>query len=343
MVCHNTNIQRQHICEEAYIGYSSTFREDGSSGGIFGELASFVIAKGGVVYGALFDECFNVVHGRINQRADLEALFGSKYVQSRIDSTFRTVKEDLLNDIIVLYSGTPCQIAGLRSYLKKDYKNLITIEVICHGVPSPGVWEEYVREIGCEKEIVGINFRDKRISWNKFSLTFSFSDGSYYSQIAGENQYMRLFLGDFISRNSCYRCEFRGLKRVADLTLGDTWSTHDTISEIYNYELGVSSIFVNSQKGLELLNEVKNKLHIVRIMPSKAIGYNNSYFVSPYHPIKRTDFEVSRLKNDEYSASLGYADKIIYLLYRIKAKIVCSIMKVLVNHNEKSVDYHREN
>lgn len=216
-------------------------RMSSSSGGVFTLLAEQVIARGGVVFGARFDEQWEVVHGYTETIEGLAAFRGSKYVQSRIGESYRDAERFLQAGKKVLFSGTPCQVAGLRRYLRKGYDNLLTVDFICHGVPSPGVFRHYLKEM---KEMIirknrvesvlikDISFRDKRLGWKKYSFSLTFSmfpkRGGEKVVIHSENKYKNTFLKGFLRdlylRPSCYKCPAKAFKSGSDVTIGDFWA-----------------------------------------------------------------------------------------------------------------------
>ena len=209
------------------IAYASMNKDEqvrmkSSSGGIFSILAEYIIKNNGVVYGAGFDEDFNIKHKRILYSTDLDLLRGSKYVQSSIGDIYKQVKNDLENNNPVLFTGTPCQVEGLRSYLRKEYVNLITMDFICHGVPSPLVWEKYLKKMKKSKQenIKNIYFRNKDIGWKLFSLKIIF-DKRIYSNDLNNDLFMKGFLQDVYLRPSCYNCKFKKINRISDITVAD--------------------------------------------------------------------------------------------------------------------------
>lgn len=241
-----------------------------SSGGIFTLLAEEIIAKGGVVFGARFNEEWDVVHDYTETIEGLSAFRGSKYVQSRVGKCYSQVEEFLKKGRKVLFSGTPCQIAGLKRFLRKEYDNLLTVDFVCHGVPSPGVWREYLKEEiarqcdgkntvlshpvlnGRDARIESISFRNKSLGWKKYSfaLTFSVSDGHgeknsvLLSEPLNKNIFLRGFLADLYLRPSCYACPSKSFKSGSDITIGDFWGVQHVMPEIDD-DKGVSVVMVN--------------------------------------------------------------------------------------------------
>lgn len=237
---------------QAYSAYfnDEAIRLSSSSGGLFSAIAQHIIRENGVVFGAAFDDDFMVHHIAVDTMEGLAKLRGSKYTQSRIENTYQEAKQYLESGRPVLYSGTACQIAGLKSYLKKDYEQLLTIDVLCHGVPSPKVWEIYINEQGetHESKITKICFRDKSTGWKGYSVKLNFENGTEYSQVFNQDAFMRLFLSNVCLRPSCHDCLFKGFPRVSDITLGDCWGVEKHFPEMDDNK-GTSVVIVNSQKG----------------------------------------------------------------------------------------------
>ncbi len=257
-----------------------------TSGGAFMAFASMIINKGGVVYGCSFTNSFEVEHERIDNQEKLKRLQGSKYVQSNVKSTYEQVKIDLKTGKYVLYSGTPCQIAGLYSYLNKNYENLYTIDLICHGVPSPLMFKKYIewKEKSIGGKITEYSFRYKEDGYG----------GRYLVRIKNNNKIKQLpimldpygdaFLKGKTFRESCYRCKYAKSNRVADITIGDLWGSEDIKTNI-DMKSGVSLIITNSYKGKQLFDLSKDKLHYNEINLEKVKKYNECL----NHPVKRPE------------------------------------------------------
>lgn len=222
---------------------------ESQSGGAFYLISEEILRQDGVVYGAVYGEHFRIEHLKAVNQVDRNRMRGSKYVQSYLDCIFRQVRNDLKNNKKVLFSGTPCQIAGLRSFISKHLAgNLITIDLLCHGVASPKFWSEYIKMIEKRigKPLTAVNMRDKSYGWLS-------SDETYQSgKIAiHKNTFYSLYYGELISRPSCFNCPYTNTHRVGDLTIGDYqgWNKHHVK---YNDNTGVSLVLVNSEKGNEL-------------------------------------------------------------------------------------------
>lgn len=246
-----------------------------SSGGIFPLLAEYVLEKGGVVFGAGFNSELEVVHQYVEKIEDLDVLRMSKYVQSRIGETYKQAQEFLKAGRQVLFTGTPCQIEGLNAYLKKDYDNLLTQDLICHGVPSPAILKEYLkyRQAEANAEIKNVEFRSKYRGWHKLSFVINFKNGVSSKTSAINDRYMNMFLFNKNLRPSCHDCKFKKISRVSDITLADFWGLKKVAPELDDNK-GTSLALVHSQKGLKVFEEIKEKLVLKEVDFKKATRKN---------------------------------------------------------------------
>ena len=255
-------------------------RRHSSSGGFFYELARNVISSGGVVFGVAFSNDFHKVgHVQASTLDELEPIRISKYVQSEVESTFPLVKTALVQGRQVLFSGTPCQIAGIKSYIGEVPDNLILTEVVCHGVPSPKVWDIYLS--GLEKEqgsrVKYISFRDKSKSWRRSDFLALFENGEEVRQPNSENPYMKAFLRNLSLRPSCTRCRFKSFSSGADITMGDFWGSTE-MGNSYNDDVGISVVALNTPKGHSSFDSVKDNLTgVVKLSEKQAFIFNESY------------------------------------------------------------------
>jgi len=276
-VCPAINEYKERIPLSVYAAYydNDDVRMSSSSGGLFYLLAAKTIRIGGVVFGAAFDDKWEVHHISIEMEKDIERLQTSKYVQSRIENTFVEAKQFLEVGRSVLFTGTSCQIAGLKSYLKKDYEKLLAVEVICHGVPSTRIWRDYLSsQIGNrakhEKNSVlshsilkenglntvkSINFRYKRWGWKKFGFVLTLAEvtadgkkNTVLSSYRNKNTFMRGFLNDFYMRPSCYECPSKKGKSQSDIALGDFWEVWKMHPEMDD-DKGTSLVLIYTEKG----------------------------------------------------------------------------------------------
>ena len=232
-------------------------RLDSSSGGIFVLLAKWILENDGIVYGAAFDSEWMVHHFEVKNFKELKMIMGSKYLQSCIDGKYIEVKGYLESGKKVLFSGTACQIEGLKNYLKHDYDNLYTIDILCHGVPSPLVWRKYLNELRnkYKSEITDIFFREKSHGWHEYSTKIVFDDGRHFAEKFTSNVYMKMFLRNYILRPSCYSCRFKSINRASDITLGDAWGIESTFPQ-FDDDKGVSIILLHTNKGRELFKQI---------------------------------------------------------------------------------------
>ncbi len=249
----------------SYAAYSTNedLLDASSSGAIFSEIAMHVLNRGGIVFGAAFDDNMMVKHVGIDNKDKLFLLQGSKYLQSGIEDSFVQVKNYLKEGKLVLFTGTACQISGLKAFLGKRYENLITVDVLCHGVPSPLFWRKYLAELkrSKNKRINSVSFRDKENGWNSYAVVLGFEDGSRISEMHTRNLYIKMFLKNICLRPSCHVCRFKALERDSDITIGDCWGIEKTCPEMMN-EKGVSLVMIHSETGKDVLKRILDNLRI---------------------------------------------------------------------------------
>ncbi len=289
-VINNTDLVRQSVGYAAY-NHDEKIRAQSSSGGIFTIIAEKVIDRNGAVFGAGFDNKFNVVHYPVKKKEDLNKLRGSKYVQSRIGNTFKAVRDLLNTGKIVLFTGTPCQIAGLKSYLQIDFDSLFAQDIICHGVPSPKAWRNYLSFISKDEAIKSISFRNKDLGWSRFSMKIE-TDNNCYRGDLSKDFFLKAFLSNICLRPSCYNCNFKSLHRLSDLTLADFWGIELMMPEM-NDDKGMSLVMVNSGKGRDLLDSIKDSTTLREINLEQAVKYNSSATKSAPLPAGRKLFFVN--------------------------------------------------
>ena len=275
----------------ACINKNDDIRMQSSSGGVFTLIAEHVINNGGTVFGAAFDENLSVRHTGINSIADIEKLRGSKYIQSSIGNTYKEAKKLLESGVPVLFTGTPCQISGLLLYLGKEYDNLFTQDLICHGVPSPMVWQRYVkyREAESGSKTRRMFFRNKKYGWKTYSVQFEFSNCTEYEQILSEDLFMRGFLADLFLRPSCYQCPSKGIERQSDITLADFWGVENVAPEMFD-DKGTSLVVVNSDKGKRLFDAISPQMKIKETAIEQTLSFNPAAYKSADLPQARARF-----------------------------------------------------
>lgn len=249
-----------------------------SSGGIFSVLARMVLSVNGIVCGAAYDDKQAAYHHIIHSEEDLYRLKETKYVQSRIGDVYKRIKNTLSQQRVVLFSGTPCQVAGLKGYLGKEFEKLICVDLICHGVPSPEVWQRYLKEIAGEKQVVRVTFRNKIQGISKITLDYHLDDGGIVKENYADSLYMKGFIQNLFVRPSCFKCKYKGIDRCSDLTIGDFWSVKEYHPEFYN-ENGVSAVIIHSEKGKIWFEKAKVDLYVVQATPKEVACWNESLLV----------------------------------------------------------------
>lgn len=269
-VCAFQHIQETNMPHKVYVAASTDKSQivKSASGGVFAVIATYYLTKGGVVYGATLSvngDKITVEHIGITSVGDLYKLQGSKYVQSHTDKCFREIRQFLEKGRQVVFSGTPCQCAGLKGYLRKPYANLLIIDIICHGVPNQQLLNDYLKyQYPSPTGYSGFAFRDKTKGWG-LSARLDYKNGKNRIIPAGISSYYSLFLDSQIYRESCYQCKYACNNRPGDLTLGDYWGIQKEHPELlcsgkYNAKNGISCIIVNSTKGQEVLHSLKGAL-----------------------------------------------------------------------------------
>lgn len=274
-------------------------RMESSSGGMFTLFAEAMINSGGVVFGARFDEQFRVVHDYTETVKGLRAFRGSKYLQSQVGDAYHIVKQFLIQGKIVLFSGTPCQIAGLRSFLGREYEKLICMDIVCHGVPSPLIWEKYLahREKQVTSQVQRVTFRDKKNGWRNYQVLIGFKSGDTYFCPCADDEYMKVFLRDICLRPSCYDCAFKSLHRESDITLADFWGVEALYPEMFD-DKGTSLLILNSERGKQLFEQVKDAACFREADLEQALRYNPAMIRSARPNQKRDAFLAQLDKKD---------------------------------------------
>ena len=313
----------------ACINKNDNIRNQSSSGGIFTLLAEEIIKKGGVVFGATFNEKFEVMHDCAEGIEDLVKFRGSKYVQSSINSTYQKAKEFLESDKYVLFTGTPCQIEGLKSYLDKEYDKLYTQDIICHGVPSATVWNKYLeyREKRKNSKIKKVEFRNKEKGWHLYNLRISYENDEVYERNQRDDIFMKAFLRNTILRDSCYQCYFKKINRMSDITLADFWGIEKVLPEMDDNK-GVSLVITNTKKGEELLEKITSNIISKEIKLEDAIKFNKSFTESAPMDKNREKFFENLDKIDFEKLVKKYTNKP-NILIRVVRKMKSLIAKII--------------
>lgn len=268
----------------AAINKNENERNSSSSGGIFSNLYKYIIENNGVVFGVELNKDNKVKHSIGTNKNDIERFKGSKYVQSDINICFNQAKHMLENGKLVLFTGTPCQISGLYSYLNKEYENLYTCDIVCHGTPSPKVFEDYMNYLEKKymSKISDIKFRDKSNGWKVGTLRVNFYNNREYKVDWTKDKYYRLFFTHRILRPSCHNCKFSNIKREGDITLGDFWGIEDQVPHMFDNK-GTSLVLLNSQKGINLFNNIQNSIIMKECSIEQAMQPNLKETSKPSH------------------------------------------------------------
>ena len=255
-VCHQSEIKADNL----YLGVQARehgVRYSSSSGGIFSLLAQYVFDRQGVVYGAAYNEWMEVVHREAGNRKQLERLKRTKYVQSNLSGVYRRIEEQLRQEKWVLFCGTPCQAYGLKLFLNKDYDKLILVDLICYGVPSPGIWSSYVKYLEARHggRMTDFSFRDKRNKDNGHTCSYVI-DGKEYAESLHRNLYCKMYFTNYILRPSCHECKFCTVERASDFTIGDFWGIEKVRPEMDD-GMGTSVVIAHTDKAKKVWGEVK--------------------------------------------------------------------------------------
>lgn len=266
--------------------------EHSTSGGVFTALASRILGDGGVVYGTGYDENMRVVCKKATKMEDLAEMRGSKFVQSYLGDSFRRIKAELQQGISVLFVGTPCQVEGLRGYLRKDYENLVCVDFVCRGVPSPGLWANYVQcmEKKYGAKMVGARFKHKTYGYHATTMKIDFENGKTHYGSGRIDPMMKAFVSELASRPSCGACDFKQLQRKSDLTMFDCYEFTQLTGQRDDNK-GYSSILIQSKKGAALFEQIRPRLTVIPVDTDKLVRLNGwmVYKSAPPHP-KRDAF-----------------------------------------------------
>lgn len=279
-------------------GYVCRSRDPGivaasTSGGMFTPISRWVTEQGGVIFGVGFGNDWSIRHKMAESLESAGEFRGSKYVQSYLGDTFENVKKKLEEGRFVCFSGTPCQAAGLKAYLKKDYERLIIVDVVCHGTPSPKLWKKYVnyQEKKNRSRLKSVNFRAKTYGYHSGSMELEFMNGKKYKGSARTDYMLKSFFKEISSRPSCYSCAFKTVSRESDLTLFDAWHVSALVPGLKDDDRGYTNVLVHTEKGHRLLDAIQDQLEmypadVARMIELDGIMVKNS---AKQHP-KRDAF-----------------------------------------------------
>ncbi|AGF54980.1 coenzyme F420-reducing hydrogenase, beta subunit [Clostridium saccharoperbutylacetonicum N1-4(HMT)] len=301
-----------------------------TSGGAFTAIAESICKEEYVIFGAALNENVRVVHKYIADIKDIDLFRSSKYVQSDISKSLKDVKTFLDKGKKVIFTGTPCQIAGIKSFLRKDYENLITIDLVCHGVPSPLVFEkykEYMEKIH-NSRIKHVNFRDKTKKWDEHNMTIKFENGAIYTKRGVDDAFEVGFYKHLYHRPSCHQCPFSRIPRVGDFTLGDLWGIDDIIPQI-NDKKGISLLLFNTKKSEAFVKEIKERAKLIEINLNDAVANNKNLIKCTEESPNRIEF-MNDMQIMKYSQLKEKYLKPRPLSFRIVSKVLNKKTKVKI-------------
>lgn len=331
-VIHYDYEKRKVYCD-AQIGYAArnknyNQRLISSSGSIFPVLAEYVLEEGGIVVGVAYDKDYNASHLIIDKKEKLPLLQGSKYLQCSADNvTFKQIRKELIAGRLVLYSAMACQIEGLKSFLRKDYDNLYTIDLICMGIPSPKVWQIYLNTFFKRESIKHVNFKEKSIGWDSFCFHVE-TDRRIFKERGMRNLYLQSMFRSWNMRPSCFHCPFKKEKRISDFTLADCWGANKLVPEI-NDNKGLSSVIVHSKKGLDLWQKVEIRIESIEITINDIADGNSNLIENKPQSGDRELFYKMLNDNPRMAFVKLCAVKSPSVLSRIKGKIFRCLRNII--------------
>lgn len=322
-LCSNYNVNKKLGKAYMAINNSELDRRNSSSGGMFILLARYVINHGGVVCGAKYDENLVVKHDFAETIERCKEFMGSKYSRSKMEGIYERIKQILEDNRYVLFTGTPCQVAGLKTYLKIDYEKLITCDIVCHANPSPKVFEKYKMELEKTKgvKIKSIVFRSKENGWDNSMPIIEYENGEKEE----ESSFYDAFVAELFNRPSCHFCKFSSMKRVSDFTIGDLWGI-EKIEPTWNDNKGVSLLVISTRKARDIFLDIKQYLKFKEIDIERAFSYNH-HNNEPMNKNRRKFFK----KIDRDDNVIKYMKKYIKggIITRIKRKYKRSLSKII--------------
>lgn len=323
---------------KAYACYNNdeTIRVNSSSGGIYPLLAARVISEGGVVFAACYDNELNVKHQKLIKQEEIFFSQGSKYVCSTLGDTFLQIIEIIKQEKKVLFVGTPCQCAGLISFFDLNNlgrKNIILVDCVCHGVPGKVSWNAYKKSLEKKNFILrSVNMRDKCTGWTKGNYSWSLADekGHVVVMPKSKNPFMKGMLSNLTIRPSCFDCKFKGINRITDITLGDYWGIWNHLPEMDDNK-GTSLVLIHSEQGMNLFNNIKDKITWADAVIDKAVNGNRCIVDSTKYNPKREAF-FARLHRGEDFVSIVEDLTKVNTIERIKAKFFALLHVIKPNN-----------
>ena len=307
---HEHKITEPKLCIAGYLNDDDA-RFRSTSGGLAYALAKGVIDNNGVAYGVVFDRLFQPVFQGVYGTEDLCRLQGSKYPQARVGGVYKEIKKELALNRKVIFFGTPCQVYGLRNYLDNPYDNLILVDLICHGVPSPEIWTNYLQEMFPGETVSDVVFKHKKDGWKKWHVYIKTNKTEYF-RIKLEDSYMSSFLLGYNVRECCFNCQFKGSVRLSDITIADGWGIPEKDAGL-NDGMGLSTIIINTDKGKSMVDSIADSLILKEYSLEDLISGNQAYsnsikknkFYNSFWRSITNEKTVSVLRNYAVTSPLG--------------------------------------
>ena len=306
-------------------------RMNSQSGALFSTLAKFILIEGGIVYGVALNSELNAEHIRTSDLDELYRIKKSKYVQSDIGITFKRIADDLVDGQTVLFSGTPCQASGLRSFIKNkrvDDSKLYIVNIICHGVPSPNIWKDNIKYVERKKKekILSANFLDKSIcGWHGGKESYTFQKGKLFVS----ELYTKLYYKHLMLRYSCYKCPFANFQHPGDITVGDFWGLDKIRPELDKEDKGISLVIINTEKGISLFNKIKASVNYFNSNISECLQPNLEKPTAPNPMCKQFEQDYSDYGFDFIARKYGTLSFKYHLKESIKKFFIKLNMEVL--------------
>ena len=293
---------------DAYIvqNFNEDVRLHSTSGGMFSAIATYVLDIGGTVYGAAFDDAFFVRHIGVERKEDLVKLQESKYVQSYLGDCFKEIRKKLDDQKTICFSGTPCQIEGLLNYLGKDYDNLITVGVVCYGVPSPKLFSKYILYIQ-EKyndKLLSFHFRSKKYGYASPTVVAEFARRGKVDSKSEIKSFTKTYFNGMSLRPSCYECKVKTERKRIDFLLGDCWRVSD-YEKNFDDNQGTTSVFVYTEKGKRILEELFNSVKISKVDEKELLHYDCSMIIKCKQRNPKRDILFSNIDNMSYESLIN--------------------------------------
>lgn len=315
--------------------------QNSTSGGFFTPLAKYCLEKDAKIYACTINSNKEIVHEKIKDFNEIKRSRGSKYVQSNLGDCFQDIKKDLAEGNKVLFVGTPCQVNGLKLFLRHDYKNLLTVDMVCHGTPSPWLWKKYVEYMEKENngtEVMSISFRNKTYGYHSSTMKILFSNGKRYVGSARTDFMLKSFFSEISSRYSCYECPVKCDNRMSDFTIFDCWSAAQ-IAQIKDDDCGYTNVLLQSEKAIKIFNQIKEQYIYYEVSSQKAIKADGDMVYKSAIAHKDRDRFYQAIKNEGlYNAVQTYipitpkdycVEYIKSIIYRMG---ILSIIKRVLKH-----------